>query len=115
MSGPVIVAGVRPALTVEQQLLAACRAARDVIATDRQAFADCNVLPDGTFGADDAAVLADYDQALAQLDAAITRARPDRGSVWPFPPADPDERERIAREHRRQQRAAIVNGPEALL
>lgn len=74
MSGPVIVAGVRPAISVEQQLLAACRAAREVIATDRQAFADCNVLPDGGFLADDAEVIAEYDQALAQLDAAISRA-----------------------------------------
>lgn len=90
MTAPVIVAGVRPALTAEQQLLAACRTAREVIATDRQAFADCNVLPDGGFQAEDAEVIADYDQALAQLDAAIARAQPDRGRVWPFQPADID-------------------------
>ena len=35
--------------------------------------------------------------------------------VWPFPSSDPAERDRMAREHQRQQREAIVNGPEALL
>lgn len=34
---------------------------------------------------------------------------------WPFPSSDPAERDRMAREHRAQQREAVVNGPEALL
>lgn len=49
----------------------ALRVARDMIATDRHAFADCNVLPEGGFDADDAQVVADYDRALAQIDAAL--------------------------------------------
>ncbi len=41
--------------------------------------------------------------------------QPQRGAVWPFPSSDPAERDRMAREHQAQQRAAVVNGPEALL
>jgi hypothetical protein len=52
----------------------ALRVARDMIATDRHAFADCNVLPEGGFDADDAQVVADYDRALAQIDAALASA-----------------------------------------
>jgi hypothetical protein len=89
VTGPVIVSGVRPALTVEQQLLAALRMAREMIATERQSFADCNVMPELTPGDDpdnfisiggalfeqhDADVVADYDRALAKIDAAIARA-----------------------------------------
>ena len=41
--------------------------------------------------------------------------RPQRGDVWPFPSSDPAERDRMAREHQAQQRAAIVGGQEGLL
>lgn len=40
---------------------------------------------------------------------------PQRGERWPFPSSDPAERDRMAREHQAQQRAAVVNGPEAPL
>ena len=40
---------------------------------------------------------------------------PQPQRVWPFPPRDPAERERIARKHREQQRKAIVNAPESPL
>lgn len=49
----------------------ALRMARDMIATERQAFADCNVRPDGGFDEEDAEAVADYDRALAQIDAAL--------------------------------------------
>lgn len=34
---------------------------------------------------------------------------------WPFPSSDPAERDRMAREHLREQREEILRGPEALL
>lgn len=40
---------------------------------------------------------------------------PQRGAVWPFPHTDPAERDRMAREHQAQQRAAIVGGGESPL
>ena len=39
---------------------------------------------------------------------------PQRAANWPFPSSDPAERDRMAREHQAQQRAAIVNGPEGV-
>lgn len=77
----------RDALVAE--LLSACRASREVIAMERQSFADCNNVPGLTAGDDpdnyvtvagvlfekhDAHVVADYDRTLAQIDAAIARA-----------------------------------------
>lgn len=72
------------------KLLAASVNARDMLATERQAFFDCNaihhlttnldqerivVYGDGIWlDKDDAEVVGDYDRALAQLDAAIAQA-----------------------------------------
>jgi hypothetical protein len=50
---------------------------------------------------------------LAQPSAPVQQ--PQRGSNWPFPPSDPKERAEIVARHRRQQRAAIIGGPRALL
>lgn len=70
-------------------LLDVARMARDMISTERQSFADCNVVPELTEGDDpdnfisiggalfeqhDADVVADYDRALAKIDAAIAKA-----------------------------------------
>lgn len=41
--------------------------------------------------------------------------QPQRGGAWPFPSSDPGERYAMALEHQAQQRAAVINGPEALL
>ena len=73
------------------ELLAACENARDMIATDRQSFVDCQRLRDGRTenpiahglvavgdGAwitpEDAEALCDYDRALSLIDAAVTKA-----------------------------------------
>ena len=48
-------------------------------------------------------------EVLAELTDALRRS-----STWPFP-VDPAMQAAKAREHRAQQRAAIVGGPEALL
>jgi hypothetical protein len=40
---------------------------------------------------------------------------PQRASNRPFPSSDPGERYAMAIAHQAQQRAAVVNGPEALL
>lgn len=64
---------------------AALKLARDMIATERQCFADCNVVPELTAGDDglyvnkggalfapeDAEVIEDYDRVLAAIDAAL--------------------------------------------
>lgn len=55
-------------------MLAALLIAREFISFERNAFADSNGLPDGTFDADEAAELADYDTALLQINAAILKA-----------------------------------------
>jgi len=72
-------------------LLAACINARDMLATDRQAFVDCNRVPDSLtadavahglvwveedtwIAAEDAEPLRDYDRALALIDAALAKA-----------------------------------------
>ncbi len=56
-----------------RQMLEALRKARDVIWTDRVALADCHTGPEG-LDEDGAAGVADYDEALAQIDAAIASA-----------------------------------------
>lgn len=56
------------------ELLTAAKAARDMIAIERQFFVDCNVVFDGVcafFEPDDQAQIDDYDAMLRQLDAAI--------------------------------------------
>jgi hypothetical protein len=56
-------------------MLAALIVAREFISTDRNAFADAAMPPEGTaMEAYDAAELADYDAALLQIDAAIKKA-----------------------------------------
>ena len=54
-------------------MLAALREAREVIAFDRGALADCHTGPDG-LDDDGAAGVAEYDAALAKIDAAIATA-----------------------------------------
>lgn len=73
------------------ELLAACENARDMIATDRQSFVDCQRLRDGRAenpiahglvavgdGAwitpEDAEALLDYERAISLIDAAVTKA-----------------------------------------
>lgn len=73
-------------------LLAACLNARDMLATDRQAFVDCHRLPESSRTEDaiahgrvwvdedtwiepeDAEPLRDYDRAIALIDAALAKA-----------------------------------------
>jgi len=79
-----------------ERLMAACENARDIIATDRQAFVDCQRLRDirtespiehGLVWVDaetwiapeDAEPLRDYDRALAQIDAALRQEQPTKG------------------------------------
>lgn len=80
----------RRLMAQRDELLAASVNARDMLATERQAFVDCNaihklttnldqerivVYGDGIWlDKDDAEVVGDYDRALAQLDAAIAKA-----------------------------------------
>ncbi len=52
-------------------LLAAAQAARAMITVDRTALADSGMRQDGTFEADAAVALTEYDAVLAQIDAAI--------------------------------------------
>lgn len=76
-------------------MLEALRDARDMIALERQSFADCNNVPELTDGDDtdnfvqiggalferhDAEVVADYDRALAKIDAAIAKATTGEGA-----------------------------------
>lgn len=91
------VGGTRPAeanarlFAAAPDLLAACKNARDIIATDRQAFVDCQQLRDGRvddaiahglvwvsegvwIDADDAEALRDYDRALKLIDEAVAAA-----------------------------------------
>lgn len=56
------------------ELLAAAKAASDMIAIERQHFGDCNVGFDGTFEPDAQDQINDYDAMLRQLDAAIAKA-----------------------------------------
>lgn len=116
MSGPVIVAGVRPAMTVEQQLLAELKAAHRLLAvalgcmtpTGQAKFArQAEIMG---LGEDGASRHHEREALIARVE-----GRPVRGQVWPFPSADADARDRMAREHQAQQRGAVVNGPEALL
>lgn len=65
---------VQTMLAQREELLKALRVARDFIATDRQSLADASTAPDGSIDPDDAAAVADYDQALEQIDAAIKSA-----------------------------------------
>lgn len=87
--------GTRPAganarlIAAAPEMLQALQMARDMIAAERQSFADCNVVLELTDGDDfdnfvsiggalfeqhDADVVTDYDRALAQMDAAIASA-----------------------------------------
>lgn len=55
------------------QAVAALHVARDFIHTDRMSLADCSTAPDGSIDPDDAEAVADYDNALALIDAAIAK------------------------------------------
>lgn len=64
-----------PALRAQRKLmLAALIVAREFVSTERNAFADTNVLPDGTFEPEDADELEDIDAALLQIHAAVQAA-----------------------------------------
>lgn len=60
---------------VTQQLVDALVVAREFISIDRNTFAECNIGHDGSYDPDAQAELADYDQALLQIDAAIAAGR----------------------------------------
>lgn len=111
-----IVSGVRPALTVEQQLLAELKAAHRLLAV---ALGCMTPAGQAKFArqAETMGLGEDGASRHHEREAAIARAegRPQRGAVWPFPPAEADAREALARKHREQQRAAVVNGDEAPL
>ena len=55
-------------------LRGALRAARNFVHTDRMSFADCCTGPDGERDEDDAAVLAEYDEALQLIDGVMRQA-----------------------------------------
>ena len=91
MSGPVIVAGVRPAMTVEQQLLAELKAAHRLLAV----ALDC-MTPAGKakfarqtemmgLGEDGASRHHEREALIAKIE-----GKPQRGQRWPFPPATGD-------------------------
>ena len=56
------------------RLLAALRKARACIQLDRTALADCAMRPDGSIEEDQRPALAEYDEVLAEIDAAIAEA-----------------------------------------
>lgn len=56
------------------ELLAALQRARGFIRTERVNFADCATIAGGVEHTEDQAILAEYDAALAQIDAAISKA-----------------------------------------
>ena len=55
-------------------LLAVLRKARACIQLDRTALADCAMRPDGSIEEDQRPALAEYDEVLAEIDAAIAEA-----------------------------------------
>lgn len=116
MSGPVIVSGVRPELTVEQQLLAELKAAHRLLAV---ALGCMTTAGKAKFARQAEMMGLGEDGASRhhEREAVIARAekRPQRGANWPFPSCDPAARDAMAREHLAQQRSEVVNGPEALL
>ena len=70
--------GIKKAITEHaalwKEVVSALLMAREFISFGRNAFADCNGLPDGTFSDDAAAELAEYDAALLEINAAIAKA-----------------------------------------
>lgn len=122
MSGPVIVAGVRPERPIERQLLAELKAAHRLLSValgcmtpaGKAKFArQSEVMGFGEDGAtrhhERAAVIEQAEQRFGAV------AEPRRGANWPLPSSDPAVRDAMAREHRAQQRAAIVGGEESPL
>jgi phage tail protein X len=59
-------------------ILAALKLARDFIHTDMVSAADCCTGPDGTMEPEDGIMLAEYDQALQKIDAAIALGESDK-------------------------------------
>ena len=62
------------AVAAAVEMYAALITAREFLSSESNAFADCNMLADGGFLPDDAEILADYDRALLQIDAALAKA-----------------------------------------
>lgn len=58
-------------------IIEALRAARDMIAIERQSFVDCHSLPGGALDAEDAAIRDEYDAVLAKIDVALQEADHD--------------------------------------
>lgn len=56
------------------RLLAALHKARACIQLDRTAMADCAMRPDGSIEEDQQPAIAEYDEVLAEIDAAIAEA-----------------------------------------
>ncbi len=119
MSAPVIVSGVRPALTVEQQL---CSALLDLIEAAEAMLGTCGCIRGDTPEDADTHTHDDWAEKflrerVQEVRAAVDKAlpKPQRGANWPFPSSDPAVRDAMAREHQAQQRDAVVNGERGLL
>lgn len=108
MSGPVVTSNVRPApVSFEEKLQQAVRQLNEQteqLRALRVAAAQAVVLLREHGGA-----LPNVGEVLADLTESLRQS-----SNWPFP-VDPAMQAAKAREHQRQQRAAVVGGPEALL
>lgn len=75
MGMPTVATLMRDLAAHLKQMHDALVVAREFISTDRTAFADAAMPPDGRpMEEDDAAELADYDAALLQINAAIEKA-----------------------------------------
>jgi len=61
-------------IAASPKMLQALKTARDCILVDRTALADCHTAPDGSVDEDGASGLAEYDAALAEINAAIAEA-----------------------------------------
>ena len=72
---PTVASLMRALAESHQEMIAALIVAREFISTERNAFADAAMTPDGRpMEEADAAELADYDAALLQINAAIVKA-----------------------------------------
>jgi hypothetical protein len=114
MSGPVIVAGVRPAPpqgeSLEQHLRRVI-AERDAALQVLRAEASRAV---GYLYSSAERQPAEFKHLHAEVLDGLREAIKSSG-VWPFPSPMPAVREELARQHRAQQRAAIVGGEESPL
>jgi hypothetical protein len=114
VSGPVIVAGVRPLPKHSDELVPALQrqvAERDAaLQVLRMAASRAVGYMQGATEWQPAEAKQLHAEVLDGLREAIKSS-----GVWPFPSPMPAVRDELARQHQAQQRDAIVNGPEALL